>query len=180
VKFIESFLSSRKRDNEYVLEIGKGEHISRSKTRNYYIINEDKNVLRDAKLHHNYVQGYIADIQRKTNIPNSFFDRVIAVNILENMVSLQDAINEIDRILKPTGEIDVVIKPASRFTMETINLLKSKYQVVEERWYPCYLPVPIINSLMSMVLKKNPEPIKPIPIAIVTQKSQIVKWMGRT
>ena len=49
------------------------------------------------------------DIQLRTPYADGFFDRIVAVHVLEHLRNLPAAIEEIDRILAPGGIFDVVL-----------------------------------------------------------------------
>jgi SAM-dependent methyltransferase len=49
------------------------------------------------------------DIQQRTPYETGFFDRVVAIHVLEHLRDLPRAIDEIDRVLAPGGIFDVVL-----------------------------------------------------------------------
>ncbi len=49
------------------------------------------------------------DCQQKLDFPNSFFDRILAIHVLEHLPNLPAALKEIHRLLKPGGQFSVVI-----------------------------------------------------------------------
>jgi ubiquinone/menaquinone biosynthesis C-methylase UbiE len=51
----------------------------------------------------------IGDIQAKTSYSDAFFDRVIAIHVLEHLPYLPAALSEVHRMLKPDGIFSVVI-----------------------------------------------------------------------
>lgn len=55
------------------------------------------------------VEVITGDIQSRLNFPDAFFDRVIAVHVLEHLPGLPAALNEIKRLLKPGGFCDFVV-----------------------------------------------------------------------
>jgi len=52
---------------------------------------------------------HCGDIQERQPWPNAFFDRVIAIHVLEHLRNLPLALEEILRVLKPEGVLDVVL-----------------------------------------------------------------------
>ncbi|MBK8203625.1 MAG: class I SAM-dependent methyltransferase [Bdellovibrionales bacterium] len=49
------------------------------------------------------------DIQCKTKYEGNFFDRIVAIHVLEHLPDLPLAVDEFSRILKPDGHLDVVL-----------------------------------------------------------------------
>jgi SAM-dependent methyltransferase len=49
------------------------------------------------------------DIQERTAYADRFFDRVVAIHVLEHLRNLPRAVDEIDRVLVPGGIFDVVL-----------------------------------------------------------------------
>ena len=47
--------------------------------------------------------------KKKTNFKSNFFDRVIAIHILEHLPNLPKALNEINRVIKTSGTFQIVI-----------------------------------------------------------------------
>jgi ubiquinone/menaquinone biosynthesis C-methylase UbiE len=55
------------------------------------------------------VDVHIGDIQKKTEYPDEYFDRILAIHVLEHLPDLPNALNEVFRILKKRGIFSVVI-----------------------------------------------------------------------
>ena len=51
----------------------------------------------------------VGDVQKSLSFPAHYFDRVIAIHVLEHLPNLPAALKEIHRVLNPSGRLDVVI-----------------------------------------------------------------------
>ena len=107
---------SRPKRFKTVLEIGAGdgEHIyyeklNKKKLKNYFALDVRKNMLSKLNRNHKEVNVVNGDCQKKTNFKSNFFDRVIAIHILEHLPNLPKALYEINRVIKKSGTFQVVI-----------------------------------------------------------------------
>ena len=98
------------------LEIGSGigEHLKYEKLqtkqkKNYYALDKRKNILKQLKIENPKIKTIQGDCQKKINFKNNYFDRVIAIHVLEHLPNLPKAINEVHRLLKKNGEFLIVI-----------------------------------------------------------------------
>jgi ubiquinone/menaquinone biosynthesis C-methylase UbiE len=55
------------------------------------------------------VDVQVGDIQNPTEYPDEYFDRILAIHVLEHLPDLPNALKEIYRILKKGGTLSVVI-----------------------------------------------------------------------
>ncbi len=94
------------------LEIGAGlgSHLvhERLDRQEYYALELRENVLSVLKRRYPAVHATLGDIEQRTPFPDAFFDRVIVVHVLEHLCNLPAALDEIRRVLKPTGILSVV------------------------------------------------------------------------
>jgi SAM-dependent methyltransferase len=60
-------------------------------------------------LDHPNVRVVVGDCQRTLDFPDDYFDRVLAIHVLEHLDNLPAALKEINRVLKPSGHFSVVI-----------------------------------------------------------------------
>ena len=107
---------SRPKRFKTVLEIGAGdgEHIyyeklNKKKLKNYFAIDLRQNMLSKLNRNHKEVNAINGDCQKKTKFKSNFFDRVIAIHILEHLPNLPKALCEINRVIKKSGTFQVVI-----------------------------------------------------------------------
>jgi len=124
-----------------VFEIGAGlgEHIAYENLHNvdYYALE-----LRDhiaATIRHRFpiVTTIIGDIQNHLAFPSGYFDRIVAIHVLEHLPDLPRALEEINRLLAPTGRFDVVI-PCEGGLSYAIARRISAQRIFEKRYAMSY------------------------------------------
>ena len=99
------------------LEIGAGlgEHLTYEKLtteqeRHYYCNEFRENMAAEIRRRHPAVQTLIGDCQRRMDFPDGYFDRYIAVHVLEHLPDLPAAVREAYRLLnKAAGRLLIVI-----------------------------------------------------------------------
>jgi len=95
------------------LEVGAGigNHLwyEKSLNKNYYCIEIRNNMIQEIKKKFPQIKCIKADIQKKTNFSNNFFDKIHAIHVLEHLPNLPKCIDEIYRLIKPSGIFQVVI-----------------------------------------------------------------------
>lgn len=104
-------------DFRTTLEIGAGlgEHLHYEKLtpeqeRNYYCNEYRENMAAEIRRRFPNVQTVVGDCQQRMDLADGYFDRVIAVHVLEHLPNLPAAIREAYRLLnKSTGRFLVVI-----------------------------------------------------------------------
>ncbi len=95
--------------------IGLGEHLNYEKLtpqqeENYYGLDFRKNMLEEVSKKYKNIKTVHADCQKRLNFDNDFFDRILAIHVLEHLPSLPSAIQEIHRICnKKNGYFSIVI-----------------------------------------------------------------------
>jgi len=97
------------------LEIGAGlgehlnyEELNEDQKRNYYALDIRENLLKILAREHPLVKPVLGD-SNKMEFKDNFFDRVIAIHVLEHLPDLPKTINEISRVLSINGLLQVVI-----------------------------------------------------------------------
>lgn len=103
----------QKGDKILTLEIGAGlgEHIYHEdlSLQTYYTLELRENMAGIIKSRFPDINCTIGDIQQKTGFPDKYFDRIIAIHVLEHLPDLPAAVHEVHRILKDDGIFQVVI-----------------------------------------------------------------------
>lgn len=99
------------------IEIGAGlgahlhyEDLTEEQERHYYCNEYRQNMAEEITRLHPKVQTIVGDCQQRMDFPDGFFDRYIAVHVLEHLPNLPAAIREAWRLLnKERGQLLVVI-----------------------------------------------------------------------
>ena len=163
------------------LEIGAGigehlnyERLNDKQKKNYYAMDIRENVLKIISKEHPKINTILGDCEKKIDFENNFFDRVLAIHILEHLPNLPNAINEVARVLKNSGMFQIVI-PCEGSIAYTIARKISAKRIFEKKYKTSYdwyiksehvnLPHEIISELKKkfVIIKKT---YFPIPISI--------------
>src|SRR5579872_3949085 len=98
---------ARHRPAQFVrtLEIGAGlgehlkyEELSEEQQRNYVAVETRPNMAKRLSASWPKIQTYLGDCQARLNFPDSHFDRIIAINVLEHLPNLPAAVREMHRL----------------------------------------------------------------------------------
>lgn len=110
--------SVRNRPQEFVstLEIGAGlgehllyEKLTSEQRRNYVAVELRENMLDELRRRHPEIQAIQADCQQSLPFPDSSFDRILAIHVLEHLPDLPATVAEMHRLCRPTGTLSVVL-----------------------------------------------------------------------
>lgn len=104
-------------DFKTTLELGAGlgEHLSYEKLtpdqeKNYYCNELRENMAMAIRQRFPHIKTIVGDCQKPLDFPDGFFDRILAINLLEHLPNLPKAIEEAYRLIhKKTGTFLVVI-----------------------------------------------------------------------
>jgi SAM-dependent methyltransferase len=127
------------------LEIGAGlgahlhyERLTPEQERNYYCNEYRENMAAEIKRLHPNVQTTVGDCQQRMDFPDGFFDRYIAVHVLEHLPNLPATIREAWRLLhKERGQLLVVI-PCEGSAAYTLARRISAQRIFEKTYKMSY------------------------------------------
>ncbi len=127
------------------LEIGAGigEHINYEKLtplqKSHYVALElRENMAAQIKLNHPEITTKVGDCQEKLDFPNDYFDRVLAIHVLEHLPNLPKAIKEMHRLChKERGTFSIVI-PCEGGFMYSLARKVSAQRIFEKRYKQSY------------------------------------------
>ena len=99
------------------LEIGAGdgEHIKYERLtdlqrNNYFAVDIRENMIESLRKRFPEIQSSLADCQKRMNFDDDYFDRILAIHVLEHLPNLPAAVREIHRVCnKDNGVLSVVI-----------------------------------------------------------------------
>jgi len=99
------------------LEIGAGlgehlryETLSPEQRANYFAVDIRTNMIEELRGAHPGVQAIVGDCQQRLSFPDGYFDRIVAIHVLEHLQDLPRAIEELYRLCdKGTGFLQVIL-----------------------------------------------------------------------
>ena len=107
---------NRQKDFLTTLEIGAGigehlnyEDLSIKQKKNYYALEKRENVISILKKEHPNINAIHGDAEKKLPFEDNYFDRIIAIHVLEHLPNLPTTLKESSRVLKKNGLFQVVI-----------------------------------------------------------------------
>ncbi len=83
------------------------------------------------------VRVVIGDCQQKSQFTDAYFDRVLAIHVLEHLPNLPGALDEVKRVLKPDGFFSVVIPCEGGLTYSIARRISAR-RVFEKRYNQPY------------------------------------------
>jgi ubiquinone/menaquinone biosynthesis C-methylase UbiE len=138
---------AKHRPNDFIktLEIGAGlgEHLRYEKLSdvqlgNYVALEIRDNMAKQIRLNHPTIDVQVADCQQDLPYCDHYFDRIIAIHVLEHLANLPAAIREIYRICdKNKGIFSVVIPCEGGFAYSCARRLSAK-RLFEKRYQQSY------------------------------------------
>ena len=162
------------------LEIGAGigehlnyERLNDDQKKNYYAMDIRQNLLKIVSKEHPMINTILGDCEKKIEFENNFFDRVVAIHILEHLPNLPNAIIEVARVLKHSGMFQIVISCEGSIAYTIARKISAK-RIFEKKYKTSYdwyiksehinLPHEIISELKKkfLIIKKT---YFPIPIS---------------
>jgi SAM-dependent methyltransferase len=123
------------------LEIGAGlgAHLRYEDTddQEYVALELRQNIADALKASYPKVKALVGDCQEAIDYPSAYFDRVLAIHVLEHLPNLPKALDEIQRVLKPNGHFSVVI-PCEGGMAYTLARNISARRIFEKRYKQKY------------------------------------------
>lgn len=141
---------------------GNGEHIkyenlNESQINNYYAFDIRDNMIQEFKKNFPKFHAFVGDCQCKLDFPNDYFDRVLAIHVLEHLPNLPLAVMELHRLSnKKNGVLSVVIPCEGSFAYSLARKISAQ-RIFERRYKQSYkwfierehinTPIEIISEL---------------------------------
>ena len=127
------------------LEIGAGlgEHLAYEKLtpeqeQNYVALELRENMAAEIRRRFPRVQVSVGDCQARLPFPDGFFDRILAVHVLEHLPNLPAAIREMRRLCHPERGIFSVVIPCEGSPAYTLARRISAQRIFEKRYHQSY------------------------------------------
>ncbi len=100
----------------HTLEIGPGlgehlkyEKLSEKQKNNYIGIELRENMAKEIKKNYPFVKILVGDCQKNIDYPNNYFDRIIAIHLLEHLPNLPMFLTQAHRLLSDRGTLQIII-----------------------------------------------------------------------
>jgi SAM-dependent methyltransferase len=129
------------RDFRTTLEIGAGlgehleyERLTPEQERNYVAVDVRENMLAELRRRFPGVQARVADCQSRLDFPDGYFDRVIAIHVLEHLPNLPAAIRELRRLCHSQRGTLLVVIPCEGSLATRLARRFSAKRVFEQRY----------------------------------------------
>lgn len=148
--------------NGRVLEIGAGlgEHIEYEDLTgvDYYALEFRENMAGEIRRRFPQVNVITGDCEQRIDFPDAYFDRVLAIHVLEHLPNLPAAIREVHRLLKPDGQFVVVI-PCEGGLAYSLARKISAQRIFEARYktsYDWFIKTEHINVPAEILAELDP------------------------
>lgn len=127
------------------LEIGAGlgehlhyENLSQKQKQHYVSLEIRENMAEQIQLSFPEVQTFVGDCQKKLPYADGYFDRILAIHVLEHLPNLPDAIKEVYRLCnKENGSFSIVI-PCEGGMAYSFSRKLSAQRIFEKRYNQSY------------------------------------------
>jgi len=127
------------------LEIGAGigehiayERLSPAQEANYYALELRENMSREIKRRFPRVQTLTGDCQQSLPFPEGFFDRVLAIHVLEHLPNLPAAVREVYRVCDKNRGVFSVVIPCEGSLAYSLARRISAQRIFENRYKQSY------------------------------------------
>jgi len=127
------------------LEIGcgTGEHLkyevlNDEQRQNYFAVDIRENMIQEFRKLNPGIKGFVANCQERMEFEDGFFDRILAIHVLEHLPNLPAAIKEIYRLCDKTcGELSIVIPCEGSLAYSFARKISSQ-RIFESRYKQSY------------------------------------------
>lgn len=123
--------------------IGIGEHLayerlSPEQLSNYHGLDIRANMIQTLQAVYPNVHAFVGDCQKRQPFPDGYFDRIIAIHVLEHLPDLPAAIRELHRLCDPKNGILQVVIPCEGSLAYGIARRISAQRIFEKRYRQPY------------------------------------------
>jgi ubiquinone/menaquinone biosynthesis C-methylase UbiE len=123
------------------LEIGAGIgahlHFEDLASQEYVVLDIQQDLVELLQKNFPQAKALLGYCQKKIDYPDGYFDRVLAIHVLEHLPDLPAALNEIHRLLAPDGTYCVVIPCDPGFVYEIARNISAR-RIFEQRYHQSY------------------------------------------
>ncbi len=127
------------------LEIGAGtgehlryEQLSLEQTKNYVAVDIRENMVAELRLQYPEINSVVGDCQKRMEFGDGYFDRILAIHVLEHLPNLPAAIKEMYRLCdKNRGVLSIVIPCEGSFAYSVARKISAQ-RIFEARYKQSY------------------------------------------
>lgn len=130
---------------ERTLEIGAGlgEHLAYEKLtaeqqKGYYAVDIRANMIARIRETHPQIQAVVADAQERMDFPDGYFDRILAIHVLEHLPDLPRAARELYRLCNRDKGCLTIVIPCEGGMMYGLARRISAQRIFEKRYGQSY------------------------------------------
>lgn len=174
------------------LEIGAGlgAHIAYEDLTNqeYHVVELRQNMIRILNNKYPEIQAFQGDIEQGMNFSAGYFDRILAVHVLEHLSNLPAALEEIDRLLAIDGIISFVLPCEGGLAYEFARQISSK-RIFEKTYQQSYswfierehvntyqeIRAELLNHFQLIHERRFPLPFLPVTFNLVSGLTLVKK-----
>jgi SAM-dependent methyltransferase len=127
------------------LEIGAGtgehlkyEHLSSEQERDYFAVDIRQNMIDDLSRSFPSVNAFVGDCQQPMSFEAGYFDRILAIHVLEHLPNLPAAIKEMHRLCSTSRGVLQIVIPCEGSLAYTIARKISAQRIFENRYQQSY------------------------------------------
>jgi ubiquinone/menaquinone biosynthesis C-methylase UbiE len=127
------------------LEIGSGngehityERLSRQQREQYVAVDIRENMVAEFRQRFPDINVHVADCQMRMNYGDGYFDRIIAIHVLEHLPNLPAAIDEIFRLCDKTQGVFSLVIPCEGSMAYSLARRMSAQRIFEKRYRQSY------------------------------------------
>jgi ubiquinone/menaquinone biosynthesis C-methylase UbiE len=127
------------------LEIGAGlgehlayEKLTQDQVENYLALEIRQNMADEIKRRFPAITVYVGDCQAKLDIEDGYFDRILAIHVLEHLPNLPAAIAQMHRLTNKTSGVFSVVIPCEGSAAYSFARKISAQRIFEERYKQSY------------------------------------------
>ena len=139
---------------------GRGEHLAYEslESQHYFALELRPELAGPINASYPEAKVVIGDIQQHVDFPDGYFDRIMAIHVLEHLPDLPRALDEIRRLLNKTGLFAVLIPCAPGLAYEMGRNLSAR-RIFEQRFkqsYDWFINCEHINSPHEIIAELEP------------------------
>jgi SAM-dependent methyltransferase len=148
------------------LEIGAGlgehlkyEELTDEQQTNYVAVETRPNMAKRLQTSWPKIKTYLGDCQKRLDFPDGYFDRIVAINVLEHLPNLPAAIREMHRLCNKTvGEFCIVIPCEGGLAYSIAREISAKriFQKKYKRPYDIFIKREHINMAKEILAELDP------------------------